>query len=49
VPALSGVLVVFGGVGEDEWLRDVHVLELAYTGGAGARGRGWGDLPVEPR
>ncbi|KXZ56239.1 hypothetical protein GPECTOR_1g208 [Gonium pectorale] len=32
VPGVAGVLVVFGGVSEEEWFRDLHVLELAYSG-----------------
>lgn len=32
VPGVAGVVVVFGGVDGEVWLRDLHVLEVAYTG-----------------
>jgi hypothetical protein len=38
VPALSSVLVVFGGVGGDSrWFNDLSVLELGHTGGWDSR------------
>ncbi|KAG2486927.1 hypothetical protein HYH03_014426 [Edaphochlamys debaryana] len=33
VPGVAGVLVVFGGVGDELWFRDLHVLEVVYTEG----------------
>lgn len=35
IPNVAGLLVVFGGVNEEEWYRDLHVLELSYAGTAG--------------
>eukprot|EP00198_Chlamydomonas_reinhardtii_P011691 XP_001701028.1 predicted protein [Chlamydomonas reinhardtii] len=46
VPDVAGVLVVFGGVGEEEWFRDLHVLEVTYSEG-GARTFHWHQVEVE--
>ncbi|KAG2441016.1 hypothetical protein HXX76_003869 [Chlamydomonas incerta] len=46
VPDVAGVLVVFGGVGEEEWFRDLQVLEVTYSEG-GARTFHWHQVEVE--
>ncbi|GLC64343.1 hypothetical protein PLESTF_000151200 [Pleodorina starrii] len=47
IPDVAGVLVVFGGVNEEEWFRDVHVLEISYADGGGATFR-WHQVEVQP-
>ncbi|GLI65448.1 hypothetical protein VaNZ11_008828 [Volvox africanus] len=47
IPGMAGVLVVFGGVNEDEWFRDVHILELSYSEGGNARYH-WHQVEVDP-
>ncbi|GFR47091.1 hypothetical protein Agub_g8661, partial [Astrephomene gubernaculifera] len=47
MPSMAGVLVVFGGVSEDEWFRDLHVLEVSYTDD-GASSFRWHPVEVRP-
>ncbi|GIM00701.1 hypothetical protein Vretimale_5653 [Volvox reticuliferus] len=47
IPDVAGVLVVFGGVNENEWFRDVHILEISYSDGGNASFH-WHQVEVDP-